>query len=99
LTETRIQDGHFNGIGVFRGYKLMQHSSSGRRSGGGAVFLRKDPREIDGTIRNSNSGHSTIGAYNWKGEKIIIGDIYGLCTGSTDNVRRFSLNTLIGTWN
>jgi exonuclease III len=69
LTETRIEDGHFNGIGVFRGYKLTQHSSSGRRSGGVAVFVRKDLQEIDGTIRNSNSGHSTIGAYNMKGEK------------------------------
>ena len=82
LTETRIEDRHFNGIGVFRGYKLTQHSSSGRRSGGVAVFVRKDLQEIDGTIRNSNSGHSTIGAYNWKGEKIVIGGIYGLSTGS-----------------
>ncbi len=73
-----LEDGHFYGIGVFRGYNLMQHSSSGRRSGGVAVFVRKYLQEIDGTIRNSNSGHSTIGAYNWKGEKIISGGIYGL---------------------
>jgi hypothetical protein len=46
------------------------------------VFVRKDLQEIDGTIRNSKSGHSTIGAYNWKGEKIIVGGIYGRCTGS-----------------
>ncbi len=82
LTETRIKGRHFNGIGVFRGYKLTKHSSSGRRSGGVVVFVRKDLQEIDGTIRNSNSGHITIEAYNWKGEKIIIGGIYGLCTGS-----------------
>ncbi len=57
-------------------YKLTQHSSSGRRSGGVAVFVRKDLQEIDGTIRNSNRGHSTIGAFNWKGEKIVIGGIH-----------------------
>ncbi len=47
-----------------------------------AVFVRKDLQEIDGTIRNSNSGHSTIAAYNWKGEKIVIGGIYGISKGS-----------------
>jgi hypothetical protein len=48
LTKTRIEGRQFNGIGVFRGYKLIQLSSSGRRSYGVPVFVRKDLNKIDG---------------------------------------------------
>jgi hypothetical protein len=46
------------------------------------VFTRKDFLPMQGTIRNSRSGHFTIGAYEYKGEKVIIGGIYGNCTAS-----------------
>jgi hypothetical protein len=46
------------------------------------VFTRKDFLPLQGTIRNSRSGHFTKGAYEYKGEKVIIGGIYGNCTAS-----------------
>jgi hypothetical protein len=33
-------------------------------------------------MRNSRSGHLTIGAYEYNGEKIILEGIYGNCTAS-----------------
>jgi hypothetical protein len=44
------------------------------------VLTKRGFNPIQGTIRNSRSGHFTIGAYEYKGEKIIIGGIYGNCT-------------------
>jgi exonuclease III len=83
MTETRVEDRTYNGKGVFRGFELVQHSTSGRRVGGVTVFARKRSwTPFPGTIRNSGSGHFTIGAYECNGEKIIIGGIYGDCTSS-----------------
>ncbi len=82
LTETRVEDEAFDGKKTFWGYKLSQHCMSGRRAGGVMVFTRKDFLPMQGTIRNSRSGHFTIGAYEYKKEKVIIGGIYGNCTAS-----------------
>jgi hypothetical protein len=70
---------YLKGEKVFRGYEAFQHSSSGRRSGGVMIFTRRSFNPKRGTIRNSRSGHFTIGAYEYKGEKIVIGGIYGNC--------------------
>ena len=82
LTETRVDSEEYNGKGIFRGYDLTQHSSSGRRAAGVMIFIRKGIAPIQGTIRNSRDGHYTIGAYDYEGTKIIIGGIYGNCTAS-----------------
>ncbi len=73
---------YLKGGKVFRGYEAFQHSSSGRRSGGVMVFTRRGFNPIWGTIRNSRSGHFTIGAHEYKGEKIVIGGIYWNCTAA-----------------
>jgi exonuclease III len=80
VTETRIEDRDYDGKGVFRGYKSVQHSSTGRRAGGVMVFVKRDFKFIEGTARNSRDGHYTIAAYEYKGDKYIIGGIYGNCT-------------------
>jgi hypothetical protein len=78
-----VEDRTYDGKGVFRGFELTQHSTSGRRAGGVMVFVRKKSWSlILGTVRNSGSGHFTIGAYESNGDKIIIGGIYGDCTSS-----------------
>ena len=41
VTETRIEDRGYDGKGVFRGYKSLQNSSTGRRAGGVMVFCKK----------------------------------------------------------
>ncbi len=41
LTETRIPDRHFTGTGVFKGYRMTQHSSSGNRAGGYGNFHKE----------------------------------------------------------
>jgi exonuclease III len=50
LTETRVDNEEYNGKGIFRGYDLTQHSSSGRRAAGVMVFIRKGIAPIQGTI-------------------------------------------------
>jgi len=82
LTETRIDNMDFDGKGVFRGYDLTQHSTGGRRAGGVMIFVKKEFTPIQGTIRNSRSGHFTIGAYEYKGLRVILGGIYGNCTAA-----------------
>jgi hypothetical protein len=82
VTETRIEDRGYDGKGVFRGYKSLQNSSTGRRAGGVMVFVKRDFNVINGTVRNSRDGHYTIAAYEYKGERYIIGGIYGNCTNS-----------------
>ena len=42
LTETRIAERNFEGKGIFRGYYLAQHSSSGQNSKGVIVFARTE---------------------------------------------------------
>jgi hypothetical protein len=77
ITETRIENRDFAGVGVFRGYSLTQHSSSGFRRAGVSVFAKKGLELIEGSTRNARDGHSTLAAYKVHGEKIIIAAIYG----------------------
>ncbi len=58
ITETRVEDRNYSGKGVFRGYKLTQHSSSGRRSGGVMVFVKK--RHLGDTWYNSKLQRWTL---------------------------------------
>ncbi len=44
--------------------------------------MKKDFEAIEGTTRNSRQGHNKIGAYQWKGLEITIGDMYGLSVNS-----------------
>jgi hypothetical protein len=73
---------YLKGEKVFRGYEMFQHSSSGRRSVGVMIFTKRGFNPIQGTIRNSRSGHFTIGAYEYKREKIVMGGINGNCTAA-----------------
>jgi hypothetical protein len=77
LPETRIENRDYTGRGVFRGYDLTQHSSSGHRRAGVAVFARKSIEIIAGTLRNSRDGHSTVAGYTVNGNKLIMAALYG----------------------
>ena len=81
LTETRIPDRQYTGTGVFKGYKMTQHSSSGNRSGGVAIFTKKDLEVIPESVYGSPSGHFAIGCYDFHGSRVIIGGIYGISAG------------------
>ncbi len=82
LTETRIPDRLYTGTEVFKGYRMTQHSSSGNRAGGVAIFTRKDLEVIPESIYGSPSGHSAIGCYDFHGSRVVIGGIYGVSAGS-----------------
>jgi exonuclease III len=77
LTETRIEDRDYTGKGVFRGYALTQHGSSGHRRAGVAVFARKNIELSAGSARNSRDGHSTVAGYAVNGNKFILAALYG----------------------
>jgi exonuclease III len=77
LPETRIENRDYMGRGVFRGYDLVQHSSSGHRRASVAVFARKNIELIAGTARNSRDGHSTVAGYKLNGNKVILAALYG----------------------
>ena len=77
LSETRIGNREYTGKGVFKGYKLVQHSSSGERNRGVCVFARIEAQVIEGTERNARDGHSTVAAYTVQGAKVVVGGVYG----------------------
>ena len=77
LSETRIGNREYTGKGVFKGYKLVQHSSSGERNKGVCVFARIEAQLIEGTERNARDGHSTVAAYTVQGAKVVVGGVYG----------------------
>ncbi len=79
LTETRIPDRHYTGTGVFKGYRMTQHSSSGYRAVGVAIFTRKDIEVIPELVYGSPSGHFVIGCYDFHGSRVIIGVIRCIC--------------------
>lgn len=90
LAEINEEEG-YSGVGAFRGYSLKQFSQNGARAGGIAVFVRKNIIEIENTIRNSQNGHFTTGAYNVNGSKVVLGAIYGPSTNSdTESYEIFS---------
>ena len=77
LTETRIAERNFEGKGIFRGYYLAQHSSSGQNSKGIIIFARAQViKEADYDIE-SEMGYYTIGVYCVEGKKVIIVGMYG----------------------
>jgi exonuclease III len=82
LTETRIPDRQYTGTGVFKGYRMTQHSSSGNRAGGVTIFTRKDLEVIPDSVYGSPSGHFAIGCYDFHGSRVVIGGIYGVSAGS-----------------
>jgi hypothetical protein len=66
-----------------REYSGVSNLFSIARAGEVIVFARKRSLSpILGTVWNSGSGHFTIGAFEYNGEKIIIGGIYGNCAAS-----------------
>ncbi len=82
LTETRIPERQYTGTGVFKGYKMTQHSSSGNRAGGVTIFTRKDLEVIPESVYGSPPGHFAIGCYDFHGTRVIIVGIYGVSAGS-----------------
>ncbi len=82
LTETRIPDRQYTGTGVFKVYRMTQHSSSGNRARGVTIFTRKDLEVIPDSVYGSPSGHFAIGCYDFHGSRVVIGGIYGVSAGS-----------------
>ena len=67
---------------AFKGYKVGQASSTGSRSGGVIVYIRKEI-DIDSTL-SINTRHYTMGIYNVQGIRILIVGIYGpSCSSDT----------------
>jgi len=82
LSEVNEGEG-YKGTGVFRGYSLQQYSFNNARGGGGvAVFAMKNVTAIEDTIRNSQGGHFSVGAYLIGGTKVVLGAIYGPSSSS-----------------
>ena len=77
LSETRIGDRDFDGKGIFRGYYLAQHSSSGQNNRGILVFARAQVEKETGYEVESERGYYTVGVYNIEGSRIIVAGVYG----------------------
>ena len=94
LSETRIADRTFEGKGVFRGYYMAQHSSSGQNSKGVIVYARAQVVIEDEYSEESDTGHYTIGVYNIDGERCIVVGMYGP-SESSDRIACEIYNRLI----
>ena len=77
LSETRIADRSFEGKGVFRGYYMAQHSSSGQNNKGVVVYARAQVVKVVEYSEEAETGHYTIGVYSIEGERCIVVGVYG----------------------
>jgi hypothetical protein len=78
LTVTRIPDRQNTGTGLFKGYRMTQHSSGGNRAGGVTIFTRKYLEVISESVYGSPSSHFAIGCYEFHGSRVVMGVIYGV---------------------
>ena len=93
LTETRHLDTDKIDT-AFKGYKIGQAISTGSRSGGIIIYIRKEI-EMEDNI-SIKTRHYTMGIYNIQGIRILIAGIYGPPCSSdtiaTETYRQFSID-------